>query len=212
VRAARVIEGSAPVGRRRHEHDRPRMERALDESCAPGAQRSSTRRCRGDVGARRHARHHGGRRQAGVRERPAVWRFWAGRSPSAAPPAAAAREAVQPILVSGDASGSERGAGLRAQCGLDPSVMIEAVSGGAAQSWQLTNLGPRIIKRTSPRASWSTWCRRPEAGPGGLREPVFHCPRRVCEPAVRLRPGARLRARRDAKPGEVVERCRAKND
>ena len=31
--------------------------------------------------------------------------------------------------------------------GLDPSTLIEAVSGGAAQSWQLTNLGPRIIKR-----------------------------------------------------------------
>src|SRR5207247_2910576 len=30
---------------------------------------------------------------------------------------------------------------------LDPSTLIEAVSGGAAQSWQLTNLGPRIIKR-----------------------------------------------------------------
>jgi len=31
--------------------------------------------------------------------------------------------------------------------GLDPKTLIEAVSGGAAQSWQLTNLGPRIIKR-----------------------------------------------------------------
>src|SRR5207247_43855 len=31
--------------------------------------------------------------------------------------------------------------------GLDPSTLIEAVSGGAAQSWQWTNLGPRIIKR-----------------------------------------------------------------
>jgi len=31
--------------------------------------------------------------------------------------------------------------------GLDPTTLIEAVSGGAAQSWQLTNLGPRIIKR-----------------------------------------------------------------
>ena len=33
------------------------------------------------------------------------------------------------------------------KCGLDPTTLIEAVSGGAAQSWQLTNLGPRIIKR-----------------------------------------------------------------
>ncbi len=29
--------------------------------------------------------------------------------------------------------------------GLDPAVMIEAVRGGAAGSWQLANLGPRIV-------------------------------------------------------------------
>lgn len=31
--------------------------------------------------------------------------------------------------------------------GLDPQVMIEAVKGGAAGSWQLANLGPRIVGR-----------------------------------------------------------------
>lgn len=31
--------------------------------------------------------------------------------------------------------------------GLDPLTMIEAVSGGAAASWQLVNLGPKIAKR-----------------------------------------------------------------
>lgn len=31
--------------------------------------------------------------------------------------------------------------------GLDPQTMIEAVKGGAAGSWQLANLGPRIIGR-----------------------------------------------------------------
>lgn len=31
--------------------------------------------------------------------------------------------------------------------GVDPSVMLEAVSAGAAGSWQLTNLGPRMIRR-----------------------------------------------------------------
>ena len=31
--------------------------------------------------------------------------------------------------------------------GLDPQVMIEAVKGGAAGSWQLANLGPRIVAR-----------------------------------------------------------------
>lgn len=31
--------------------------------------------------------------------------------------------------------------------GVDPLTMIEAISGGAAGSWQLVNLGPRIAKR-----------------------------------------------------------------
>jgi len=31
--------------------------------------------------------------------------------------------------------------------GLDPMTMIEAISGGAAGSWQLANLGPKIVKR-----------------------------------------------------------------
>jgi 3-hydroxyisobutyrate dehydrogenase len=31
--------------------------------------------------------------------------------------------------------------------GLDPAVMIRAIEGGAAQSWQLQNLGPRIVAR-----------------------------------------------------------------
>ncbi|HLU99656.1 MAG TPA: NAD(P)-dependent oxidoreductase [Acidobacteriota bacterium] len=31
--------------------------------------------------------------------------------------------------------------------GLDPRIMVEAVSGGAAGSWQLSNLGPRIVDR-----------------------------------------------------------------
>lgn len=31
--------------------------------------------------------------------------------------------------------------------GLDPLIMIKAVEGGAAGSWQLANLGPRIVRR-----------------------------------------------------------------
>jgi 3-hydroxyisobutyrate dehydrogenase len=33
------------------------------------------------------------------------------------------------------------------QNGLDPEIMIRAVEGGAAGSWQLANLGPKILKR-----------------------------------------------------------------
>jgi 3-hydroxyisobutyrate dehydrogenase len=31
--------------------------------------------------------------------------------------------------------------------GVDPAIMIEAISSGAAGSWQLSNLGPRMLKR-----------------------------------------------------------------
>lgn len=34
---------------------------------------------------------------------------------------------------------------LAEQCGLDPKKMAEVVSGGAGGSWQLANLGPRIV-------------------------------------------------------------------
>src|SRR5690606_36929278 len=31
--------------------------------------------------------------------------------------------------------------------GVDPAVMLEAIASGAAGSWQITNLGPRILQR-----------------------------------------------------------------
>ena len=31
--------------------------------------------------------------------------------------------------------------------GVDPATMLEAISAGAAGSWQITNLGPRIVAR-----------------------------------------------------------------
>ena len=34
---------------------------------------------------------------------------------------------------------------LAAKAGVSPSTMVEAVSGGAAASWQLLNLGPKMI-------------------------------------------------------------------
>lgn len=33
------------------------------------------------------------------------------------------------------------------QSGIDPATMIEAISGGAASSWQLVNFGPKIVAR-----------------------------------------------------------------
>lgn len=49
------------------------------------------------------------------------------------------------ILVTVTLSGVCEALLLASRNGLDPSIMIEAVKGGAAGSWQLANLGPKIV-------------------------------------------------------------------
>ena len=49
------------------------------------------------------------------------------------------------ILVSTNLAGVCEALGFARKNGLDPSVMIDAVSGGAAASWQLANLAPRVV-------------------------------------------------------------------
>ena len=51
------------------------------------------------------------------------------------------------ILVSANLLGVSEALAFARQNGLDPEVMIEAVQEGAAGSWQLANLGPRILQR-----------------------------------------------------------------
>ncbi len=51
------------------------------------------------------------------------------------------------ILVSANLLGVSEALTFARKNGLDPEVMIEAVQGGAAGSWQLANLGPRILQR-----------------------------------------------------------------
>ncbi len=51
------------------------------------------------------------------------------------------------ILVALNLLGVSEALAFARRSGLDPSVMIEAVKGGAAGSWQLSNLGPRIVAR-----------------------------------------------------------------
>ena len=50
------------------------------------------------------------------------------------------------ILVSANLLGVCEAISLARRSGLDPSTMIEAVNGGAAGSWQLANLGPKILE------------------------------------------------------------------
>ncbi|MFA7248898.1 MAG: NAD(P)-dependent oxidoreductase [Dehalococcoidia bacterium] len=51
------------------------------------------------------------------------------------------------IVVSVNALAMSEGLLFCQQSGVDPRTMIEAISGGAAGSWQLSNLGPRIVSR-----------------------------------------------------------------
>lgn len=51
------------------------------------------------------------------------------------------------ILVSVNLLGVSEALAFAGKNGLDPRIMVEAVSGGAAGSWQLSNLGPRIVDR-----------------------------------------------------------------
>ncbi len=50
------------------------------------------------------------------------------------------------VLVSMNLLGVCEAVSLAERNGLDPQVMVEAVGGGAAGSWQLSNLGPKIIE------------------------------------------------------------------
>lgn len=51
------------------------------------------------------------------------------------------------ILVSVNLLAVSEALAFASRNGLDPKVMIEAIQGGAAGSWQLSNLGPKIVDR-----------------------------------------------------------------
>ena len=128
----------------------PKMERLLDE-------RLRARDCAlvdapvsgGDVGARNAtlAIMAGGERQAFERALPVLELM--GRSITYCGPSGSGQLAklCNQILISVTLLGVGEALVFARKSGLDPEVMIQAVSAGAAQSWQLTNLGPRIIER-----------------------------------------------------------------
>jgi 3-hydroxyisobutyrate dehydrogenase len=54
---------------------------------------------------------------------------------------------VNQILITGALNGVCEALLYARKAGLDPKVVLESVGGGAAASWQLNNLGPKIIDR-----------------------------------------------------------------
>lgn len=128
----------------------PATDRKLDERLrARGCALIDAPVSGGDVGARNAtlAIMAGGDRDAFERVEPVLALM--GKSITHCGPSGSGQLAklCNQILVSVTLLGVGEALAFARKNGLDPSVMIEAVSGGAAQSWQLTNLGPRIIKR-----------------------------------------------------------------
>jgi len=128
----------------------PKTERTLDESLrARGAALVDAPVSGGDVGARNAtlAIMAGGERQAFERVLPILRLL--GKTITHCGPTGSGQIAklANQILVSVTLLAVSEALVFARKNDLDPSTLIEAVSGGAAQSWQLTNLGPRIIKR-----------------------------------------------------------------
>jgi 3-hydroxyisobutyrate dehydrogenase len=102
----------------------------------------------GDVGARNAslAIMAGGEAAAVERVRPILLRM--GKSVTHCGPVGAGQLAklCNQILVGVTLLAVSEAIALARGGGLDPDVMIRAVEGGAAASWQLSNLGPRILK------------------------------------------------------------------
>jgi 3-hydroxyisobutyrate dehydrogenase len=128
----------------------PKAERTLDEKLrARGAALVDAPVSGGDVGARNAALAImvGGERQAFDRVLPVLRLL--GKTITHCGPTGSGQIAklANQILVSVTLLAVSEALVFARKNDLDPSTLIEAVSGGAAQSWQLTNLGPRIIKR-----------------------------------------------------------------
>ncbi len=103
----------------------------------------------GDVGAQKGtlAIMAGGRREVFERVRPVFETM--GKTITHCGPVGSGQltKLCNQILVSVTLQGVAEALLLARKNGLDPKVMIEAVAGGAAGSWQLSNLGPRIVDR-----------------------------------------------------------------
>lgn len=56
-------------------------------------------------------------------------------------------KAINQILIAGALNGVCEALMYAKKAGLDPKVVLQSVGGGAAASWQLNNLGPRMIDR-----------------------------------------------------------------
>jgi 3-hydroxyisobutyrate dehydrogenase len=127
----------------------PRTERRLAERLrARGADLVDAPVSGGDVGARNAtlAIMAGGEAASVERVRPVLMRVGKSVTHCGAVGAGQLAKQCNQILVSVTLLGVSEAIALARAGGLDPEVMMRAVEGGAAASWQLANLGPRILR------------------------------------------------------------------
>jgi len=126
----------------------PELERRLDEKLrARGAALVDAPVSGGDVGARNAtlAIMAGGEAAAFERARPLLQVMGKTITRCGEVGSGQIAKLCNQILVGVTLMGVSEAILFAGRNGLDPSRMIEAVSGGAAASWQLLNLGPKII-------------------------------------------------------------------
>ena len=102
----------------------------------------------GDVGARNASLSimSGGSAEAFERARPLLGRL--GKTIVLQGPAGAGQHTkmVNQLLIAGTMLGLAEALAYAKRAGLDPSTVLESVGGGAAASWSLANLAPRVLK------------------------------------------------------------------
>lgn len=102
----------------------------------------------GDVGAReaRLSIMVGGEKAAFERAKPILARLGTNLVHMGDPGSGQRCKLVNQIVIAGNMIGMVEGLYFAKSCGLDPAQVLEAIGKGAAGSWSLTNLAPRILR------------------------------------------------------------------
>ncbi len=87
-------------------------------------------------------------------------------------------KAVNQVCIAGVLAGLSEGVRLAQASGVDPGKVLEAISGGAAQSWQMVNRWPTMVRGEFDFGFAIDWMRKDlaialdEAKAGGISLPV----------------------------------------
>ena len=102
----------------------------------------------GDVGARNATLSImcGGSREAFDRAQPILARLGKTMVLQGPPGAGPHTKMVNQLLIAGTMLGLAEALAYAKRAGLDPATVLESVGGGAAASWSLANLAPRVLK------------------------------------------------------------------